>query len=160
MARINESATYVGTIEWLESGNRVALYFGENRNTGEAIVWQSLLGRSGNPGADRRSGPGISRHTGRNITKLLAELNRYLNGGELVWADRSDKVFDALLRRVDFVATKDEAIELRGKLLSERVDALRQLRFEACKRSGVGLYIEKLDARIKALDEAIAEFGP
>ena len=67
---IHKSATRACEITW-NNGNVTTLWLGHNRSTGEAIVWQVVrwngkLGKS-------------TRLTGRNITKLVAEMARYVN---------------------------------------------------------------------------------
>lgn len=62
---IYKSATKACNILW-SNGNETVLWVGYNRNTGETIVWQRVrygtkLGKS-------------TRITGRNITKLAAEI--------------------------------------------------------------------------------------
>lgn len=69
---INKSASKIGTVKFT-NGNKVALFIGSNRNTGETIVWQVL------------NGGRSTRVTGKNITRLANDLNDALNEGEGSW---------------------------------------------------------------------------
>lgn len=79
---INKSATVVGTIEF-KNGNKTVLHIGNNRNTGETIVWQVT------------NGGRSTRTTGKNIAKLCAELNHVLSEGTARWLN--DYNIDALI---------------------------------------------------------------
>ena len=81
---INKSATHIGKIHWLKTGNILDLWIGDNSNTGETIVWQKVEGKRD------------TRVTGKNIAKLAQELNVAMNEGDGVWLERNDAALDAL----------------------------------------------------------------
>lgn len=64
---INKNASFVGTIEWRDSGRKVSFWIS---NTGETIVWQHVLDR-----------PRASRITGRNLPRFAEELDVAINEG-------------------------------------------------------------------------------
>ena len=70
---LNDNASRIGIVEFA-NGRTNALWIGTNTNTGTTIVWQrpSSTGR-------------YSRVTGRNIARLLEELNQVLNEGGARW---------------------------------------------------------------------------
>jgi hypothetical protein len=84
MARINVGAALVGTIQFT-NGNRTTLHYGFNSNTGEPIVWQAC--NDGRP----------SRITGRNIARLVEELEHVLDEGEARWLEKNDEDIDRLI---------------------------------------------------------------
>ncbi len=82
---VNKSASRIGTIKWADGGRTNTRYIGYNSNTGQTIVWQHIQ--------DRRS----SRSTGRNIGRLLQELDEALANGDTAWLGEVDTAaLDAL----------------------------------------------------------------
>ena len=71
---INKSATKACKIKWA-NGNETVLWVGHNGNTGDTIVWQVVWKTFPNG----TWGPSRSRRTtGGNITKLAAEISKYI----------------------------------------------------------------------------------
>lgn len=71
MTRIPEKATQAAQLAW-KNGRTVVLWVDTNDNTREVRVYQS--------------GWRVTRHTGRNIRKLMAEIDDAQAKGELTWA--------------------------------------------------------------------------
>ena len=68
------SATKIGTIVHRDGGHRVSLFIGRNSNTDEIIVWVQHDGLRAN------------RVTGRNLSKLVDDLEFLLNEGQASWS--------------------------------------------------------------------------
>lgn len=80
---INKSATKIGTLVF-PNGNRNSLFVGSNRNTGETIVWQKVVGRK------------PSRVTGGNIAKLVGEADELLKSGGAAWEGLNEAAWAAV----------------------------------------------------------------
>jgi hypothetical protein len=78
MAKIHEGAKLIGELEFA-NGYRNQLWLSYNHNTGAPIVWQRVKSPTG-------KWTDFKRSTGRNISKMVAEMNMLLGNGIAQWA--------------------------------------------------------------------------
>jgi hypothetical protein len=82
MAKIHDNAKLIGELKFANDF-RNQLWISYNHNTGEPIVWQRVKSPTG-------KWTDFKRATGRNISKMVAEMKMLFETGRAEWAQVND----------------------------------------------------------------------